>query len=149
VLEARDHLPAELREDALVLFSAHSLPQRILEIGDTYPDQLAESARRAAAIGGLTHTGLAWQSAGRTPEPWLGPDILDVLRQLAADGVKAVISCPVGFISDHLEVLFDVDIEAQAVAKDVGITLVRTRSLNDDVTLCSILATTVLGTVEA
>jgi protoporphyrin/coproporphyrin ferrochelatase len=133
-------LPPDRQSEALVLFSAHSLPQRILNVGDTYPEQLAESARRVAAAAGLTHTALAWQSAGRTPEPWLGPDILEVLRQLAADGVRDVVSCPIGFVSDHLEVLFDIDIEAAGIAREVGINLVRTVSLNDDPALCRLLA---------
>ena len=128
-----------------VLFSAHSLPERILASGDTYPEQLNESARRVAALAGLDRFDVAWQSAGRTPEPWIGPDILDVLRAKAAAGVTDIVSCPIGFVSDHLEVLFDIDIEAQAVAKEVGLNLVRTQSLNADGDFLNVLARVVAG----
>lgn len=128
-----------------VLFTAHSLPARILGSGDPYPDQLAESAEAIAAAAGVEHWRLAWQSAGRTPEAWLGPDLLDVLRSLPADGVDAVVICPQGFTSDHLEVLYDIDIEAQAVAAACGLRLVRTPSLDDDPGLLTALADTVLA----
>src|SRR5207247_62182 len=82
----------------------------------------------------------AWQSAGRTGEPWLGPDLTDVLRELAEQGVPAAVSCPVGFVCDHLEILYDIDIEAQAVAREVGLTLVRTESPNDDPRFLAALA---------
>jgi ferrochelatase len=123
-----------------VLFSAHSLPIKILELGDTYPEQLRESAQRTAEIAGVHSFDVAWQSAGRTPDPWIGPDILTVLRDKAANGFTDIVSCPIGFVSDHLEVLFDVDIEAQSVAREVGLNLVRTASLNDDPAFMSVLA---------
>lgn len=123
-----------------VLFSAHSLPVKILEHGDTYPEQLRESAERAAEIAGVGSFDVAWQSAGRTPDPWIGPDILAVLREKRAQGFTDVVSCPIGFVADHLEVLFDVDIEAQSVAREVGLNLVRTASLNDDPAFMSVLA---------
>lgn len=123
-----------------VLFSAHSLPIKILKLGDTYPEQLGESAQLAAKLAGVPSFDVAWQSAGRTPDPWIGPDILDVLRDKAANGFTDVVSCPIGFVSDHLEVLFDVDIEAQSVAREVGLNLVRTASLNDDPAFLSVLA---------
>ena len=123
-----------------VIFSAHSLPQRVVDIGDTYPEQLQESAVLAAAIAGVPSFDIAWQSAGRTADPWLGPDILDALREKRVDGFTDVVSCPIGFVSDHLEVLFDLDVEAQGVAREVGLNLVRTASLNDDPVFTSILA---------
>jgi ferrochelatase len=125
-----------------VIFSAHSLPLRVVEQGDTYADQLRESAEIAAekAHLGLASFDVAWQSAGRTPDPWLGPDILVALREKRAQGFTDVVSCPIGFVSDHLEVLFDIDIEAQGVAEEVGLHLVRTASLNDDPLFTSILA---------
>ncbi len=132
VREARDRLPEDLRDAAPVVFSAHSLPQRILAAGDPYPDELAGTARAVASRLGLSNHRTAWQSAGRTGEPWLGPDLTDVLRDMAADGVRAVVACPVGFVCDHLEILYDVDIEAQQVAREHGLTLVRTESPNDD-----------------
>jgi ferrochelatase len=123
-----------------VLFSAHSLPMKILELGDSYPEQLRESAQLAAKLAGVHSFDVAWQSAGRTPDPWIGPDILAVLRDKSANGFTDVVSCPIGFVSDHLEVLFDVDIEAQSVAREVGLNLVRTASLNDDPAVMSVLA---------
>jgi ferrochelatase len=124
-----------------VIFTAHSLPERVREMGDTYPEQLQESAQLVAAAAGLTRWQVAWQSAGRTPEPWLGPDIRDVVRQLAATGdVDGVVVCPIGFVTDHLEVLYDLDVELAAVATDVGLPLARTASLNDDPRFISVLA---------
>lgn len=127
-----------------VLFTAHSLPARILDSGDPYPDQLAESAQAIAGRAGVQRWRVAWQSAGRTPEPWLGPDLLEVLRDLAG-GVDAVVVCPQGFTSDHLEVLYDIDIEARRVASECGLKLERTASLNDDPALIDALATAVLA----
>jgi ferrochelatase len=147
VNDALSSIPAERRARAEVIFSAHSLPEKILATGDTYPDQLRESAERAAALAGVEHWDIAWQSAGRTPDPWIGPDILQVLRDQRARGVRDVVSCPIGFVSDHLEVLFDIDIEAQGVAHEVGLNLVRTASLNDDAAFMAILADVVLASV--
>ncbi len=138
--EALTKIPAELARSTVVIFTAHSLPERVLLEGDTYPDEVAQSAEAVAAKVGLTHHLVAWQSAGRTKDPWIGPDILAVLPEQAAAGIKAVVVCPIGFVADHLEVLFDVDIEAKAVADDLGLTLVRTRSLNDDSSFTSLLA---------
>jgi ferrochelatase len=121
-----------------VIFTAHSLPERIREIGDSYPEQLQESAELVAAAAGLGRWQVAWQSAGRTPEPWLGPDVRDVVRQLA--GVDGVVVCPIGFVSDHLEVLYDLDVELAAVAAEVGLAFRRTVSLNDDPRFIRVLA---------
>ena len=116
-----------------VIFTAHSLPERIRETGDTYPEQLAESARLVATAAGLDEWLVAWQSAGRTPEPWLGPDVRDVVRQLAADDLAdAVVICPIGFVADHLEVLYDLDVELAGIALTSGLEYARTSSLNDD-----------------
>ena len=138
-------LDPQRRSTTEVIFSAHSLPQRILERGDTYPDQLAESARRVAELVGLEHHGVAWQSAGRTADPWIGPDILEVLRRVASEGVTDVVVCPIGFVADHLEVLYDIDVDAQAVAREVGLTLVRTASLNADPAFVDVLADVVVA----
>ena len=143
VNDARASIPDARRDTTEVIFSAHSLPTRILEIGDTYPDQLLESARRAANLAGVSRWDIAWQSAGRTSDPWIGPDILQVLRAKRELGVTDVVSCPIGFVADHLEVLFDIDVEAQAVASEVGLNLVRTSSLNDDPAFIEILASVV------
>ena len=131
VRDALALVPAQRRATTEVIFSAHSLPERILETGDTYPTQLRESAERAAALAGVESFDVAWQSAGRTADPWIGPDILQVLRTKRAAGLTDVVSCPIGFVADHLEVLFDLDVEAQAVAHELGLNLVRTASLND------------------
>ena len=133
---------------AHVLFSAHSLPVKILDSGDPYPRELADTADAVAAKLGLTEYGIAWQSAGRTGEEWLGPDLSDVIRQRADDGVKAVVSCPVGFVSDHLEVLYDVDIEAKAVADELGLGFVRTASPNADPAFIAALAQVVKDHVD-
>ena len=123
------------------LVTAHSLPERARDLDDPpYPDQLRATAEAVAAQAGLTRWRLAWQSAGRTPEPWIGPDILDVVRELAGEGLDGVVVCPAGFVSDHLEVLYDVDIEARRVAEEVGLELRRTPSLNDDPRLVAMLA---------
>jgi len=127
---------------AHVLFTAHSLPARILETGDPYPDQLRESAEAIAKLAGIDddHWSLAWQSAGKTPEPWLGPSVFEALPDLAARGVTDVVMCPQGFVADHLEVLYDLDIEAKALAEKIGISIARTPSPNADPRLCSALA---------
>jgi ferrochelatase len=139
VRDALDEIPAERRDTTEVLFSAHSLPEKILARGDTYPDQLRNSAERAAVLAGVGRWDTAWQSAGRTADPWIGPDILAVLRQKHAEGVSDVVSCPIGFVADHLEVLFDIDVEARGVANGIGLNLVRTKSLNADPEFVAIL----------
>ncbi len=126
---------------ARVIFTAHSLPERIREAGDTYPDQLAESARLVADAAGLDDWLVAWQSAGRTPEPWLGPDVRDEVRRLADErAADAVVVCPIGFVADHLEVLYDLDVEVARVAAGVGLAYTRTASLNDDPAFIAVLA---------
>ena len=140
VRDALATLPLERRATAEVIFSAHSLPEKILTAGDTYPEQLRESAKRAAELAGVSVWDVAWQSAGRTSDPWIGPDILAVLRAKHASGRSDIVSCPIGFVADHLEVLYDIDIEAQGVADSIGLNLVRTTSLNDDPHFVSILA---------
>jgi ferrochelatase len=147
VKNARSTIPESRQASTEVIFSAHSLPMKILETGDTYPEQLRESAERAAALANVERWDIAWQSAGRTPDPWIGPDILQVLREKRANGVTDVVSCPIGFVSDHLEVLFDIDVEAQGVAHEIGLHLVRTASLNDDPAFMSLLANVVLDRV--
>ncbi len=126
--------PEPKRSEVHVIFSAHSLPVRILQQSDPYDSQLRETARLVAAKAGLPDDGWSWsyQSAGRSPEPWLGPQLEDYLPDLAAQGIRNVVSIPVGFVCDHVEILFDIDIEAQAVAREHGIRLERPPALNDD-----------------
>ena len=134
-----------------VLFTAHSLPERVLA-GDPYPDQLRQSAAEVASRVGLHRWAgwaIAWQSAGRTPEPWRGPDVLTVIRQLAETGrADGVLVCAQGFVADHLEVLYDLDIEARKVADEVGLAFARTRSLNDDPDVLGALADRVVATAD-
>ncbi len=134
---------------ATVLFTAHSLPERVIAAGDPYPDQVQASAAAVASVAGLGARGasweVAWQSAGRTPEPWIGPDLLGALRRIGAearDGQTgaAVVVCPIGFVADHLEVLYDLDVEARGVAEAEGLAFARTASLNDDPRLCAVVA---------
>lgn len=131
-----------------VLFSAHSLPERILSIGDPYPQQFRETGDTVAKQIGLTNYSFAWQSAGRTEEKWLGPDILKVLRELHDGGEDNVVVCPTGFVSDHLEVLYDVDIECQTTAKELGMHLTRTESLNADPRFLDMLSSVLLRRAE-
>jgi len=118
--------------DGHVVFTAHSLPERILRDGDPYRDQLLETSRLVAERAGLADWSFAFQSASATGEPWLGPDILEELQTLAANGERRVLVCPVGFVSDHLEILWDLDIEAREKAAEIGLELERIESLNDD-----------------
>jgi ferrochelatase len=118
--------------DGHVVFTAHSLPERILQEGDPYRDQLLETSRLVAEQAGLADWSFAFQSASATGEPWLGPNILEELDSLAANGVRRVLVCPVGFVSDHLEILWDLDIEAREKAAELGLELDRIESLNDD-----------------
>ncbi len=137
---AVDDALADLPEGSTVLFTAHSLPERVLE-GDPYPDVLATSAAAIAERAGLDGWDLAWQSAGRTPEPWRGPDILEVIDALSAPGLLV---CAQGFTSDHLEILYDLDIEAAARAAARNIAFARTRSVNADPAVMAGLAGLVL-----
>ena len=118
--------------DAWVVFTAHSLPERILADGDPYREQLLETSRLVAERAGLERWSFAFQSASATGEPWLGPDLLDELERLSADGVRKVLVAPVGFVSDHLEILWDIDVEAREKAGERGLELARIESLNDD-----------------
>lgn len=122
------------RERVHVVFSAHSLPERVLASGDPYGTQCLETAALVADRAGVPDERWSWayQSAGRTPEPWAGPDLGEHLEELAARGVRDVVSVPVGFVSDHVEILFDVDVRARAVADRLGLRLERPPSLNDD-----------------
>ncbi len=140
VRQALARLPPAARAGAEVVFTAHSVPLRVVEAGDTYAEQVRSSAAAVAEQVGCDRWSVAWQSAGRTPEPWLGPDLLQVIATLPAAGATGCVVCPVGFVSDHLEVLYDLDIEARAAAERAGLPFARTASLDDDPALCDILA---------
>lgn len=132
--EGLQRWPEEKRDEVHVVFSAHSLPKRILEMGDPYDEQLRETARLVAAAAGVPPGRWSWsyQSAGRTPEPWLGPKLEEHLPDLARQGKADVISLPIGFVSDHVEILYDIDIQAQEVARAHGMRLERPAALNTD-----------------
>ena len=133
-------------DETRVLFTAHSLPQRILASDDPYPSQLQATAEGVAAAAAIDNWGLAWQSAGRTAEPWLGPDILQVIDELGADGhTRGVLVSAVGFVADHLEVLYDLDIEACERAGSHGLAFARTTCVNDDAAVMRALADRVIG----
>ncbi len=129
-----ERFPEEDRASVHVVFSAHSLPTRIVKEHDLYPTQCYETAALVAKAAGLApdQWSSCYQSEGRSPEPWLGPQLEDYLVELADKGIRNVISIPVGFVSDHVEILYDIDIEAQAVAKDLDMRLERPPSLNSD-----------------
>ena len=114
-------------EPERIFFTAHSLPARIEAAGDTYRDRLLESCRLVAQRSALPPWEFAFQSASHTGEPWLGPDLLD---SLARSGVRRALVCPIGFVADHLEILYDIDVEAMAFAREHGIDLRRTQSFN-------------------
>jgi len=123
-----------------VIFTAHSLPQRILAAGDPYPDELRASSQAVAQRLRLKDWRFAYQSAGATADPWLGPDAGDVITELAAAGRKAFLLVPIGFVCDHVEILYDIDIEYRALADRLGVQLERTASLNDDPGLVAAIA---------
>lgn len=126
--------PEAERDSVHVIFSAHSLPERIIRAGDPYDAQVHETAQLVAQSAGIPSDRWSWsyQSAGRSPEPWLGPTYPDHLAALAARGIRNIVSVPVGFVCDHVEILYDIDIDAQRVARELGMHLERPPSLNDD-----------------
>ena len=152
VREALERLAPGEREAAAVIFSAHSLPTRALPDGSMrckycdcanscrYRDGLLDTADAVAAALDLPHHTIAWQSAGRTDDPWWGPAIEDVIPQLAVAGHPAVVVCSAGFVADHLEILFDLDVEAKAIAEEAGIRFERTRMPNADPEFVDVLA---------
>lgn len=126
---------------ALTIFTAHSLPARLREMGDPYPDQLGETAAAVAAELGLGNWTTGWQSMAQTAgEPWLGPDLLEVVRSEKAKGTSDFVVCACGFVADHLEVLFDLDVEAKREASELGITIARTAMPNADPQFLEVLS---------
>ena len=131
---------AQPLEDEDVVFTAHSLPVRAIEGGDTYAQEVAATARGVAERAGIARYWTVYQSAGRTPEPWIGPDLNDAIRERVADGRRRLLVVPIGFVCDHTEILFDIDIQAAATARECGATLRRTESLNTSPTFIAALA---------
>ena len=130
---------AEPRADETVVFTAHSLPTRVIQSGDVYAAEVADTARGVAAQAGIENYDVAFQSAGRTPEPWIGPDLSEYVAAKAAAGARAFLVVPVGFVCDHTEILFDIDVQAAKAARDAGATLRRTESLNTSRTFIAAL----------
>jgi ferrochelatase len=135
-------------DDEEVVFTAHALPERVIRGGDPYRDQVEATAAGVAAQLRLAGWRLAFQSAGRTPEPWIGPDISEMIRERAAAGVRKLLVVPVGFVCDHTEILFDIDVQAAGVARACGVTLRRSPSLNESPTFIALLEALVRGAVE-
>jgi protoporphyrin/coproporphyrin ferrochelatase len=135
---------ATMPPNTKVIFTAHSLPERILAVDDPYPREVRATASAVASAAGLGHWSRwtsAWQSAGRTAETWIGPDVLDVIDDLAAaENADGVLVCPCGFVADHLEVLYDLDVAARQRAEDAGLVFDRTASVNDDPAVAAGLA---------
>jgi ferrochelatase len=135
--------------DGHVLFTAHSLPKRIVDWQDPYPAQLVETSTAVADAAGISRWSFAFQSASATGEPWLGPDVLDALRDLQSKHIRDVVVCPVGFVADHLEVLYDLDVEARGLAGSLGMRLVRTESLNAAPDFIAVLAAIARDVLDA
>lgn len=152
VAETLDGLPRADRASAMVLFTAHSLPTRVEDDGSLrcktcdclascrYRDGLQETADLVAESIGLPHHGIAWQSAGRTADPWWGPPVEESILEAAGMGHRAVVVCSAGFVADHLEILYDLDIEAKSIAEGAGIRFARTRMPNADPEFLDVLA---------
>ncbi len=136
-------------QDAVVLFTAHSLPKKAVAPDDPYDSQLLETSRLVASQAGVKKWEFAFQSVSGPADEWLGPTLKDKTSELAAKGVRQILVCPVGFVSDHLEILYDLDIEAKEHAASLGVTLRRTASLNDDPRLIEALASEVRTVLSA
>jgi ferrochelatase len=140
ITAAYEELPEDSRESVELAVTAHSLPVAILVRGDIYVDELEKTRDNLSGRPEFAGTMLAWQSAGRTEAEWIGPDICEVMPGLRDQGRTAVVVCAAGFVSDHLEVKFDIDYEAQEAAKQSGLALTRTAMPNDDPGFCATLA---------
>lgn len=139
-------MPADEKENAVLIVSAHSLPEKILQSGDPYPVQLQETANLIAKGAGITNYEVGWQSAGNTPEPWLGPDVQDLTRDLyEKHGYKAFVYIPVGFVADHLEVLYDNDYECKVVTDELGVSYYRPEMPNSQPKFIDAMATVILA----
>lgn len=142
-------MPKEERNAAALIVSAHSLPEKILELGDPYPNQLKETAELIATGAGVSNYYLGWQSAGNTPEPWLGPDVQDLTRELYEEHqFKAFVYTPVGFVAEHLEVLYDNDYECKVITEELGVSYYRPEMPNTDPLFVDAMATVVLNLLK-
>ncbi|MDQ6885925.1 MAG: ferrochelatase [Gemmatimonadota bacterium] len=149
VREGLARFPASERRSVLPVFSAHSLPERIRSWNDPYEQELLESSAAVADRVGVTDWRFAWQSAGETGEPWIGPDIVEYLETLHAEGVRSVLQVPIGFVSDHLEIYWDIDVEAKEKAAELGMKLERTELPNARPDFVRVLADVVRAAASA
>jgi ferrochelatase len=135
--------------DEEIVFTAHSLPVRVIEAGDSYAEEVAATARGVADQCGLGSYALAYQSAGRMPDPWIGPDLSEIVRAHALEGRRRFLAVPIGFVCDHTEILFDIDVQAATAARECGATLRRTESLNTSPTFIAMLEALVRNSLGA
>jgi protoporphyrin/coproporphyrin ferrochelatase len=149
VREALERLPAEVRGAARLVCTAHSIPQRMAD-DSRYREQLLTSSRLVAEKVGMADFALVFQSrSGRPEDPWLGPDVCDYLRREREAGLQAAVLCPIGFVADHIEVLYDLDREAAQVCRDVGLPMTRAAAVNDDPLFLDMMADVVLRTIKS
>ena len=148
VRAARKRLPEDVRPAARLVCTAHSIPLSMAE-RSRYREQLMESARLVAREAGFDDWTLVFQSrSGRPEDPWLEPDVCDYLRAEQAKGLKAAVVCPIGFVADHIEVLYDLDTEAAGVCREIGLPMARAESVNDDPLFLDMMADVVVKTIE-
>jgi ferrochelatase len=148
VLKARERLAPDVRAHARLVFTAHSIPATMAD-RSRYREQLETSARLVAAEAGIGDWALTFQSrSGRPDDPWLEPDVCDYLRRQFAAGLRACVLCPIGFLCDHIEVLYDLDHEAAAVCRELGLAMQRAETVNDDPLFLDMLADVVLSTAR-
>ncbi|MCP8615523.1 ferrochelatase [Salirhabdus salicampi] len=140
-----NNMPNEEKNESVLVVSAHSLPEKIIQHGDPYPEQLQTTADLIAKQAGLSEYAVGWQSEGNTPDPWLGPDVQDLTKDLYEEkGYKAFVYAPVGFVSDHLEVLYDNDYECKVVCDEIGASYYRPEMPNTHPDFIRTLANVVL-----
>jgi protoporphyrin/coproporphyrin ferrochelatase len=150
VRETYVNMPEDERNNSVLIVSAHSLPERILKDGDPYPDQLDQTAKLIVKGAGVNEYAIGWQSEGNTPDPWLGPDVQDLTRELYKEkGYKAFVYIPVGFVADHLEVLYDNDYECKVVTDELGVSYYRPEMPNAKPEFIDALATIVLKQLKS
>ncbi|MCP3742562.1 ferrochelatase [Rossellomorea sp. BNER] len=150
VRETYGNMPEDERNNSILIVSAHSLPERILKDGDPYPDQLDQTAKLIVKGAGVNEYAIGWQSEGNTPDPWLGPDVQDLTRELYKEkGYKAFVYIPVGFVADHLEVLYDNDYECKVVTDELGVSYYRPEMPNAKPEFIDALATIVLKQLKS
>lgn len=138
--------PATVRDKVKIVFTAHSLPARLLDMGDPYDEQLQNNATAIAARLGDIDWMFSYQSAAETGEPWLGPQIEEAVNSLADEGYQHILIAPIGFVCDHVEILYDIDIEVQQIATERGIQVERIESMNSDPMFIEAVADALLST---